>query len=594
MNKKYLLNTVAAIFISGVCTMPAAFSTEDRMSDRAIRPSNAQSTVEILSRGELDRLGCRRSPSAPHYPLFNIPSHLWLNRGNEDFERILDRNGSGVERLHAFNRLSYCVEKELCFSWYPKRDSIKYNENLVSMVRWLAKAVLWNDSTMDAREHTSFNPILKKILNHKEDGRAIYSDYLNTIYENLRHAVRIQKHLVQISLGDERGLSDVSPASNARRILAVLKADQARVYELKLLKKKIDMGLDLSDPVSNSLADRFQILRKDAYDFYEEAKNSGGTKLCIIQQMKLIDRHGYSPTGDRERDKAVLLELGEKYINEKDDVVEAPTVKMRAGAIPKRDLSGHNRIFATIPKPHGAKDFIAEVLGKYLVSDLADAGRAVLVATDSSATDDAEWEENPPTSSSTRQMSALTTATVPPASGPSIAVGVAATGTSSTGAGTDGSGLTISSMSINSSRPSAIDTSVGEPSHGVRSAQLSAKSPHLSAAKQEEIKAYFFQIGGREDVRKKYGSLENAYREIAENFGVTKNQASYAIVGQDLYQKKAAEKRKASPVFSDSSNNESTEIDELSSDDEEVVIIKKSKRSKRNIFSDDETSDSDT
>ena len=216
----------------------------------------------------------------------------------------------------------------------------------------------------------------------------------------MRHAVKIQEYLIQISSGDERFLSDVPTVSNARRILGVLKADQARAYELKLLKRKMDGGLDVSDPASNSLADRLQILRKYAYGFYEEAKSNGGTKLCIIQQMKLIDVYGYSPTSDRERDKAILLELGQKYINEKDDA-EGDAVR-RTRLIPIKDV---NRIDATIPKPQEAKNYIASVLGKYLPSDSADAGGSLLAT--AALADEVEFPEDSSSSSAASSISAM-------------------------------------------------------------------------------------------------------------------------------------------------------------------------------------------
>ena len=98
--------------------------------------------------------------------MFGIPQDSWKDYQTEDFKRIFDGQSSDISRLRAFNRLSYCVEHELFITQHPEQCSQEHNEKHVAMVRWLAKAVLWNDSKMDASEPASFNPILQKILIH--------------------------------------------------------------------------------------------------------------------------------------------------------------------------------------------------------------------------------------------------------------------------------------------------------------------------------------------------------------------------------------------------------------------------------------------
>ncbi len=478
MIKKILLNTVAAIAIFSACNVPAAFSMDEQAGGGVVRLSfggvmmtaNAHRAVKLLTKQELDQQGLRRqSRHASHYPLFDTDRDSWRNYRTEDFQRILDGRSSGTARLRAFNRLSYCVGNELDFTRHPELSSLEYNEKHVATVRWLAKAVLWNDSTMDTSERTSFNHILLKILTHNEDGQRIYHGYLDTIYCHLRHAVKIQEYLIQISSSEERFLAAVPTVSNARRILGILKADQARVYELKLLKRKMDDGLDLSDPRSNSLADRLQILRQYAYDFYGEASDNGGSKLCILQRMKLIDEQGYSPTGDRERDKTILLELGEIYINEKDDAVETVAVRTRARA--RIGGASRERILGAVPKPREAKKYIADVFGKYLIGDFDDAGRAVLGrSTDVDSGGEDESVDSVTVSVISASASVLST---------------------STAANDDL--VESSSDGINGGFMQAlvIDTSVSAPSPGMLSGRSSARSNPFTPAQRDSMKIMF-------------------------------------------------------------------------------------------------------
>jgi hypothetical protein len=256
MIKKFLLNTVATIVLLNVCDTHNAFSMErdDRCpaggvmrpnAGRDMMSSNSYQAVPLFTKQKLDQKEYRRqSQYAPYYPLFDIDSKLWITYQAEDFKRILDSKSSEMDRLKAFNRLSYSVENELIVTRHPERCSIECNKKHVATVGWLAKAVLWHNSTMDAGESTSFNFILLKILRHTEDGQKIYDNYLDRIYDHLRHAVRIQEHLIEICSGEERFLSaDLPTVSNSRRILGILKADQARVYELKLFKRNRDEGL---------------------------------------------------------------------------------------------------------------------------------------------------------------------------------------------------------------------------------------------------------------------------------------------------------------------------------------------------------------
>ena len=367
---------VATIVLFNVCDIHVSFAIDGGpRTDRhgcIMKPVNLRQ-IPLLERRELDEQRYRRqSEYAPYYPLFDIASDThskaWKNYQVEDFKRIFDGQGSGIDRLKAFNRLSRSVESELIITRHPELCSIQYNEEHVATVRWLAKAVLWHDNTMNAGQSTSFNLILTKILRHAEDDRKIYDNYLDRIYGHLSHAVRIQKHLIQTCSGEERFLSvDLPTFSNAKRILGILKADQARVYELKLLKRKRDVDLDLSDPGSNNIVDRFQLLRKDAYDLYAEASDCGSSKLCILQRMKLIDEQGYSPTGNKERDEAILLDLGTKYLHENEDSVEEPAIRTQARIVA---ASGRNKILGAIPKPNGARDYIARIFAKHSIGKL--------------------------------------------------------------------------------------------------------------------------------------------------------------------------------------------------------------------------------
>jgi hypothetical protein len=628
MIKKYLLNTVAAIVLSNVCTMPVVFSMEGRSSDSARRDFHNELLGVIPVSGTLTAAprvlgGVMRSISyrpvfytqeelvekgymaadGVRFPVFSDIGTYWSLLNYDDLKDIVDNpESSEVMRQAAFNRLGFAMEnikKKIytsvvdwrgegtdgeTFSLFFKDDARSDEENkaIVSITRLFAKVTLWN-SVMDPEVATCFNPLLSKILTHREvSGELIYypyAHYLLKIDGIIEDALKVQRHLVEKYPTAEHAVSGMPTISHPKRIKGILYADQARVSELLLLNRKLRTGLDLTDLSRNDVVDADSKIRKKAYDFYRYALSQGASKTCLLGMMRLIDGNGYLPIDEAADKNSILLKLTDRYLAypEDDGHVRQAIARRALGA----RTSQSQRIDGYLPKPgQQAKGYVEELKARLSGSfaegamESASADFVGVSVVSSSAGFDSTGAD----------------------AGTEFSFAGAGTGFSDSSSSSDAaisvSGIESNSrMTVGSSRSLVIDTNVTESSSGARSGQLSSKSPHLSVAKQEEIKAYFSRIGGRDGAREMYGSLEKAYHQIAIKFGVTKSQAEYASVRQNEYQRKSAEKRKVSAKFNDESDNEWGKTGRLSSDDE--VVVRGAKRGRHTVISDSEESDSD-
>ncbi len=158
MLRMKLLNTVAAIVIMNSFYASAVNSMEDRgiasgsiarRTVGGVMMPQARRNVALLTQAELDAVRTNadgsqyqyRRPSihAPDYPLFSGIGNSWKAYGDTQFRDILDNPKSlPIDRLSAFNRLSYLAENDICFTRHPERLSRAKNEQDVGIIRWLA------------------------------------------------------------------------------------------------------------------------------------------------------------------------------------------------------------------------------------------------------------------------------------------------------------------------------------------------------------------------------------------------------------------------------------------------------------------------
>lgn len=589
MIKKYLLNTTVAMVFLSSWSVHHVYSMDDmRMASDAaiINPYDrvlgdvprtqpvggvmvpTRSRLKLLTENELAS-NHYKSEGAPCFPLFSGADPSWKTLSYARLKEIVDDQGSSDSaRRSAFNRLSFAVETITKHIYRPvvkdgenvselvfNSRSVEENEAIVSVVRLLAKVTLW-DSAMEPDNLTRFNPILDAILHHNETrGAEIcapYSYYLFKIEKFLDDAINIQDFLMGAHPSQQHRANDTVVINPYKRIKGVLLADRARVFELRLLKRKVQMRLDLRDAGSNEIVDRDGILRGKAYTFYHDALSQGASKSCLLGMIKLINDNGYSPTGDMGGDREILLELLERYTKHLGEQKRSPR-----GVFAQFEKVHGSKIVGAIPKPRNAIDYISALKDKLQLVGEASSGQ--VLSYDDSFMAGVEPEID------------LTIGEVIPAFN--------AEGNSS-----------AARIVTASNRALTIDTHLGASTDSMPS-RSSAKSKHLSPAKQEEIRVFF---GSKEGALERYGSYESAYRDIAQHFGVTKSQVAYAIYGQQKYK----ESRALMQAASDQSSHEAVESDQFAqnlsndsdTDEEWNPFFKRRRKMSHNSFlvSDDE------
>lgn len=514
-----------------------------------------RSDSRLLTKSELDLYNYKASGDL-FFPLFACADLSWKSLSYDRLKKIVDNESSSDSmRRNAFNRLSFAMENIFKNIYVPSVEegeeifilnlhgrSMEENEAIVSIVRLLAKVTLW-DCVVDPDNPVHFNSILTDIFQHQEiAGSELcrpYIHYLIRIDGFLQDAIKIQDSLIETYPTDEHTENGATTINSRRRIKGVLIADRARVLELMLLKRKIQQSLDLKRMDANEIVDPDGAFRKNAYRYYHDALSQGASKSCLLSMIKLIKENGYSPTGDIREDRKILSGLLERYTKHL-----GGQKRSSLGIFGPSEKNYSNKVVGAIPKPQRNSVAYIEEL-KLQFQDEASFDYAL--APGDSFLMDGEAEVD------------LTAGSVIPvfSAEESSAVG----------------GISSSSRLNGELR---IDThlAVSEDSMESRS---STKSKHLSTAKREEIRTFF---GSREEARERYGSCENAYREIAQIFRVTKSQVEYATYGQYKYQETRAQKQALSSLSGNelpndpSLENASHDVD----DDEEWNPSLKTKR----------------
>ncbi len=94
-----------------------------------------------------------------------------------------------------------------------------------------------------------------------------------------------------------------------KRDSTLLSANLARILYFKLNNDRRD--------VSHSDFDTDQRRRKEIYNLYHKAIESGASKIVLLKAAELIMKHGYSPTGDKVQDLVIAEEMLTDFCNPK-------------------------------------------------------------------------------------------------------------------------------------------------------------------------------------------------------------------------------------------------------------------------------------